>query len=82
MEKEPSNGAKKDNGGEAESKKDDGANGEKKDDTGSKDKPKAPEGKKPEEPHSEQKQSDKHDIKGDCAPCSAPCLGCAALSIP
>ncbi|CAK0780794.1 hypothetical protein CVIRNUC_005177 [Coccomyxa viridis] len=63
-EQEPTNGAKKDKGGDAESKNNGGANGEKKDDTGSKDKPKAPEGKTPEEPHSEQKQSDKHDIKG------------------
>ena len=69
-EQEPTNGAKKDKGGDAESKKDDGANGRKKDDTGSKDKPKAPEGKKAEEPHSEQKQSDKHDIKG-ISTCSA-----------
>ncbi len=73
-------GAKKDKGGDAESKNNGGANGEKKDDTGSKDKPKAPEGKTPEEPHSEQKQSDKHDIKGNCA-CSAHALLCC-LAIP
>ena len=78
-EREPTNGAKKNKGGEAESKKDDGADGAKKDDTGSKDKPKAPEGKKPEEPHPEQKQSDKHDIKGN-PPCSAHAFLCCLLN--
>ena len=38
-----------------------------------------PEGKEPEEPHSEQKQSDKHDIKGT-HPCSAHAFLCCLVS--
>ena len=78
-EQEPTNGAKKDKGGDAESKKDAGANGEKKGDSGSKDKPQAPEGKKPEEPHSQQKQSDKHDIKGAHSTSAHALLCCLAI---
>ena len=65
---EPKEDGKKENGAggkDAGEKGEDGRKEEDAGDNGKGSKGKVPEGKKPEEPHAEQKQSDKHDIKGE-----------------
>ena len=66
-EKPKEDGQKEDGAGGKDAGKsgEDGRKDEDAGDNGKGSKEKVPKGKKPEEPHAEQKQSDKHDIKGE-----------------